>query len=63
MKSSKPRKKIVYSTVFTTITMATIVSAAVEAIVGYIAVYFFAPLWKNIMNKDKNYNRTEVDKQ
>lgn len=31
-----------------TITAATIAGAAVEAIVGYIAVYFFAPAWKKI---------------
>jgi uncharacterized membrane protein YuzA (DUF378 family) len=58
MKNPK-QKKIVYSSIFATITMATILGAAIEAIVGFIAVYFFAPFWNYIMNKSK----TSVDKQ
>lgn len=61
MKSSKPRKKIVYSTVFATITMATILSAAVEAVVGYVAVYFFAPFWGYLMQKRKGED-SDIDK-
>jgi hypothetical protein len=30
------------------LSLAGILSKAIEAIVGYIAIYFFAPLWKKI---------------
>ena len=52
MKDSR-RRKIIYSSVLATVTLATVVGAAVEAIVGFIAVYFFAPLWSKVMKKFK----------
>ena len=38
------------------ITATTIFTAAVEAVVGYIIVWFFEPIWKKIVKwwKDKN---------
>lgn len=38
------------------ITVAGVIAAAINSIVGYIAVYFFKPLWEKIMkwwNNDK----------
>jgi uncharacterized membrane protein len=59
MKNPKQRKKIVYSSIFATITMVTVLSAAVEAIIGFIAIYFFAPLWNNIMERVKRKNNEQ----
>ena len=32
-----------------TITITTILTAAIEAVVGYVVVWFFEPIWKNIV--------------
>ena len=33
-----------------TITVASIFGSVIHAIIGYIAVYFFKPIWEKIMN-------------
>lgn len=33
-----------------TITIASIFGSIIHAIIGYIAVYFFKPLWEKLMN-------------
>jgi len=40
-----------------TITVASLLGAAVNGIIGFIAVYFFKPLWEKLIgwwNSDKN---------
>jgi integral membrane sensor domain MASE1 len=39
------------------LTFSAIVGATVQAIIGYIAVYFFKPLWDKIV---KMWNKTDV---
>jgi uncharacterized membrane protein len=53
----KKNNKVIQYAVVGGIAAATVATAAVEAIVGYIAVYFFAPVWKSLVdnwNKRKN---------
>ena len=47
----KKNNKVIQYAVVGGIAAATVATAAVEAIVGYVAVYFFAPLWKKIAKK------------
>ena len=53
----KKNNKVIQYAVVGGIAAATVATAAVEAIVGYIAVYFFATVWKSMVdnwNKRKN---------
>lgn len=36
------------------ITLTTIIGAAINGIVGYVAVYFFKPLWEKLIKWWKN---------
>lgn len=51
----KKKSKIIQYAVVGGIASATIAAAAVDAIlkpvVGYVAIYFFAPLWKKIAKR------------
>jgi uncharacterized membrane protein YuzA (DUF378 family) len=49
--NNEKSEKIVFSALLVGVTFTTIISAATEAIVGFIAVYFFAPLWHFIVKK------------
>ena len=40
------------------VTMTTIFTAAVEAVVGYIVVWFFEPVWKRIVKWWKGKNES-----
>lgn len=51
MKNSNEKKKDIPFQTFSAITIAGLASAAVEAIVGYMAVYFFSPLWNFLIKK------------
>lgn len=53
------KKKVIQYAVVGSITAATIAGAAIEAIVGYIAVYFFAPAWKKIARTWEEKKRDE----
>lgn len=44
-----------------TLTTGGIISAAVEAVVGYIAIYFFAPVWKKIIKKWDKKDESKTD--
>ena len=44
----KKNNKVIQYAVVVGIAAATLATAAVEAIVGYVAVYFFAPVWKRV---------------
>lgn len=57
-------KKVVSKyTIAGSITAATLAGAAVNSIVGYIAVYFFAPVWKKIARtwEEKEQENNEQD--
>lgn len=41
------------------VTITTIFTAAVEAIVGYIVVWFFEPIWKRIVKWWKGNNESD----
>lgn len=41
-----------------TVTLTTIATAALEAIVGYIVVWFFEPIWKRIVKWWKGKNES-----
>ena len=60
----KKNNKVIQYAVVGGITAAVVAGAAVEAIVGYIAVYFFAPAWKKITKtwekKDDNYSKDKI---
>jgi hypothetical protein len=43
--------------VLTEITLGSIISSAISGIIGYIAVYFFKPLWEKIV---KMWDKTDV---
>ena len=42
--------------VITEITIATIISSAINGIIGFLAVYFFKPVWDKIVS---NWNKNE----
>ena len=41
------------------ITATTIITASVEAIVGYIVVWFFEPIWQRLVKWWKNKNESD----
>lgn len=62
MKDTKRnKKKVIQYAVIGSITAATVAGAAVEAIVGYIAVYFFAPAWKKLAKTWEKKDESKTD--
>jgi hypothetical protein len=59
-------EKKISKTQSVSITLASILSAIINGIVGYIAVYFFKPVWEKSLNggmvKRNNYER-EISKR
>lgn len=47
-------KKFKYTVITTSITIGSIVTYAIQSIVGFIAVYFFKPVWENFIEWCKN---------
>lgn len=39
------------------VTVGSLVGAAINGIVGYVAVYFFKPLWEKLIKKFNDKNR------
>lgn len=61
--TDKNKKKVIHYAVVGGITAATVAGAAVEAIVGYIAVYFFAPAWKKLAKTWEKKDGSETDQR
>ena len=47
-------KNIKYTVITTSITIGSLIGSAINGIIGYIAVWFFAPLWIKLINRNKN---------
>lgn len=49
--SSETKEETKYKIQYVPITLAGIITAGIEAIVGYIVLWFFEPIWKKIAKK------------
>lgn len=49
--SSETKEETKYKVQYVPITLAGIITAGIEAIVGYIVLWFFEPIWKKIAKK------------
>lgn len=61
MNKNKKKQKVIQYAVIGGITAATVATAAVEAIVGYVTVYFFAPAWKKLAKTWEKKDESKTD--